>query len=757
MDVKDGYAKTGPPVEHAHNGADPPAYTPVAGGAPPNSGLPKKLAPELSPEALAELNSAFASLSVPTLATKPTADTCLAHLKLLSAFQSLKEDVGYTDGLWDIYDSHSVTENRDSVEPGVDLAAILAKLREKRWAVYIARAVDRYEAWWNSFVADPLIASDMEGDSPKYLGFPDINAATNWTALMLPPLDVLMVWHAHMLNPRVYLEDCMRYGLKGLWNGGMPWKMVNEAIDTSFNYTASEECIKAWNKTTGREWDNTADSITKSLRCPACAEPHQVPWTTCRGPGLVGDGYGDGEFSYTCFRCATVINGELLEVAKFVKDVKDLLAKDCPMPGTILDFKTGKPEQLTARDSQVFPQERLFPNRLLQRYLRSAILELVDPGRESPASMEDVRVLIEDAIKDQAVLKKVEGIEGLKFRGYYRLTTEGRISIRKMMSRYWGNFSPFSLELGGAVLRQGIFAEKMHKIDWLHSPTAKDTMDRLIIKYQRFFQMMGANRDHILVPTLDVDLAWHTHQLSPAVYYQYTVAKTQVFTDHDDKISEDKLSAAFEWTSRTYQADFGEVYSECTCWYCESIRSSHISSMGKLLGVSKNEKIAENFYTSGQANMCPPDKSAHISAHNAVKMDTDVSRDSIQAATYRSVHLAQVARIDENYKKAKRRAAKKGRTIPPRDEYYYYWGYPYMVYGPWMYPVTPGFYYADPCTAAIGSGGTGACAGGTCGSGGAAGACAGAAAGGCGGPGGCGAGGCGASGGSSGGGCGGGA
>lgn len=34
---------------------------------------------------------------------------------------------------------------------------------------------------------------------------------------------------------------------------------------------------------------------------------------------------------------------------------------------------------------------------------------------------------------------------------------------------------------------------------------------------------------------------------------------------------------------------YQEVYSECTCWYCETIRSSHISSIGKALGLSMND------------------------------------------------------------------------------------------------------------------------------------------------------------------------
>ncbi len=219
--------------------------------------------------------------------------------------------------------------------------------------------------------------------------------------------------------------------------------------------------------------------------------------------------------------------------------------------------------------------------------------------------------------------------------------------------------------------------------------------------------MMATYPGHIVVPTLDVDLAWHTQQLAPPLYYDWMRSQTGKFTDHDDKIAEVKLTSAFEWTSKTYQEIYNEIYSECTCWYCESIRESHVSSIGQFLGVSKNEKcesvpfpssvlyicenhlltrpffaVAKSFHQSGHANLCPPDASAHISAHNAVKLkpvsssDADIRRQSL---------LRIQQRLDEQYRKAQKRAQKKGHEIPPRDEYYHnHWGYPYMMYGPWV-------------------------------------------------------------------------
>ncbi|KAI0198550.1 hypothetical protein F4808DRAFT_451932 [Astrocystis sublimbata] len=724
--------------------------------APPSYDTPSAI--NTTDEAVEQLDEAFRNLSLLLIADDVTEDTCLAHLKLLFAFQNLKEAVGYNDGLWQIHDSHLFSQEKgaDPLHGKEKLDGItekdLALLREKRWALYVARAAERYEAWWDSFPKAPLTERDMSEDTPRYTQFatarPSDLATFTREGYVLPPLDVLMVWHAHMLNPRAYLEDCMRHGLNQLWHQGMPWQLINAAIDSSFNYNVSAPRKEAWERATKRSWDCADGSFSKTLPpCPKCRTQVTVPWTTCgtteKSPkaasSLIGEGYGDGDFKIRCRQCSSTLDRKYLEVAKFGADVKSLLAQGYPMPGTTLNNKTGmirilpQTEQFDLLRSSF---QRTFPNRLITQGLRT---KLYDPP---PSSMDDVRKIIEQALADNDMLKRVEGVNEKDKLKKYRLGQEARVHIRKMMARYWGNSSPFALELGGAVLRQGIFTEKMYKMDWLHSPAARETMTRLIKKYERFTNIMGKHPSQVAVPTLDVDLAWHTHQLSPSHYYQWMCSKTSKFIDHDDKIDENKLSTAFEWTSKTYQEMYGEVYSECTCWYCESVRTSHVSSIAVKLPIFKREKdkAPDNFYESGRAALCPPDNSAHISAHNSVRV---TNNDSKRSMLQKRLQLRHQKRLEDNYEKARKRAKAKGRELPPRDDYYgYYWGAPYLLYGPYVYPayyVCPIYY--DSSTVAAGSGYYGACAAGTCGGTAAAGACGGASAGGCGG--GCGGGGCG--------------
>jgi hypothetical protein len=396
-----------------------------------------------------------------------------------------------------------------------------------------------------------------------------------------------MVWHTHMLNPRAFLEDTMLAGMQQFWATGMPWDLINRAIDTNFNYTVSAQCRARWATETNLSWDIVDGPFAKMLECPKCDTILYIPWTTCQfpelyvnePPALDGHGYGDGNLQYSCHSCKLLINKECLAVGKFVKDHQALTDRRArPMPGTLLDVKTGTPTKVMRGNTTT----HTFPNRVLKRGRTASKTPL--PALASwrtylncpNPTMHYVRREFDNVLSSRKTIKEVESIPLVR---RYKLPPESRIAVRKMMSRYWENFSLFALDLSGAVMRQGVFVEKMCQLDWLHSPSASDTMARLVMKYTRFIEIMKRNPSQMAVPTLDVDLAWHTHQLSPSKYYRHTLVNTGRFIDHDDKVDEGTLSKQFEWTSKTYQAYYGEVYSECTCWYCEGMFSYNLSRL----------------------------------------------------------------------------------------------------------------------------------------------------------------------------------
>lgn len=438
-----------------------------------------------------------------------------------------------------------------------------------------------------------------------------------------------MVWHTHMLNPRAFLEDCMRHRITTFWNNGIPWALIDKAIDNNtFTYNVSDACKRFWSRKTNRAWENEDDPMEKTLRCPnlKCFKMINIPWTTCQLPtsyvddestpiDFDGTGYGE-DLNFSCQHCGAPINTDILTFFRFNVDrvlaiiepagspidLKDnsadslLITRDMmllgipkttesrPMPGTLLHPKTGTPVLDTSLDDY---WDVSFPSRFLV-FTWQLTDKLYGVTPTSWPTMNSVRDVLNGQVKDRKTIEKAQEKIPSSLRPTYHwraVRPMARIALRKMMARYFQNHSMFALDLRSAIMRQGIFIQKMCQLDWLHSPMARDTMNRAIERYHRFFAIINRYPGKLVVPTLDIDLVWHTHQLSPGEYYDFSIKHANyVFIDHDDKVESSTLNTQFEWTCKTYQSLYGEVYSQCTCWYCE----------GEFSPVSYDHAIGEN-------------------------------------------------------------------------------------------------------------------------------------------------------------------
>ena len=174
-------------------------------------------------------------------------------------------------------------------------------------------------------------------------------------SLLISKADVIMVWHAYMLNPRDFLEDCLRYGKMRFYRAGLPWATIDPCIDNNtFEYSASEAAMELFEHRTGYKWDSLKDSHNDTIKCPSCREKLYVPRTrwdsqdawrkssTLEGANLNGElqatGLSDNQFIVRC-QCRTIIDHELLRTQKFRRDMQLLRNLDVPMPGTILNDK----------------------------------------------------------------------------------------------------------------------------------------------------------------------------------------------------------------------------------------------------------------------------------------------------------------------------------------------------------------------------------------------------------------------------------
>ena len=93
-----------------------------------------------------DITAAFANLNLQA-SGKPTVDQCIAHLKLLEAFHQLREDIALHDGLFGLQDDFVPSNATEQKQ-----AEILTKIREKRWAIYVAKAVYRFQRWWEMVI-----------------------------------------------------------------------------------------------------------------------------------------------------------------------------------------------------------------------------------------------------------------------------------------------------------------------------------------------------------------------------------------------------------------------------------------------------------------------------------------------------------------------------------------------------------------------------------------------------------------------------
>ncbi|CAG8633747.1 10604_t:CDS:1 [Acaulospora colombiana] len=242
-----------------------------------------------------------------------------AHLKLLGAFSELKRDVqDQQDGI--------VTDDRDQV-----------------WVVFVNRAVHRFFAW---------TSAQWELPSPGL--YPD----------MMPPLDVMMVWHTyllvwhlnllqsrlHRLLEPICLESsiilrrsksvikCIRAKstktavsyqfrealrvLRCQFYRSMPVTLLATLIDseTLKPIPPSESQESLFITTSGMPYEMplvTTSQETLSLTCPRCLENNSsVHWVTSSGQG-----FAQPNFSYKCEHCQVDFSKANIGIRRFSEEI----------------------------------------------------------------------------------------------------------------------------------------------------------------------------------------------------------------------------------------------------------------------------------------------------------------------------------------------------------------------------------------------------------------------------------------------------
>ncbi|KAM7215863.1 Protein of unknown function (DUF1399) domain containing protein [Rhypophila decipiens] len=364
--------------------------------------------------------------------------------------------------------------------------------RRKKWPKYTEFAVIRFIDWMENLPAN---------------AGPDIK---------LPPLDILMVWHAFLLNPLLFHNHCRH---KPIYKLPFPWAAIHAHInnnDWSFQHPGADM--------DAADTGDLYDILSK--------------WTTHIGE------HGNSLLAST-FSLSSLPSDDSLSA------LSDSL-KDCSH----------------SQDNPILHHANIV-RKLRQEtdYLPPIVSSLPTPPapNTTPQSGQSSSSTAEESKPEPALAN----------------------------------------ELFDAVLRQNSFIDKMSNHLWIRSPALRGTLRRSIERYSKFLQLLrldnkipgrsGSGKRAMMVPTLDIDLAWHTHQCSGGrPYMMATKSLVGRFINHDDKIGDAVLGDGSVETRRLWRLLFGSEYRICGCWDCEMLIDeveAAVANTGEI-GISMKEVVA---------------------------------------------------------------------------------------------------------------------------------------------------------------------
>ena len=117
------------------------------------------------------------------------------------------------------------------------------------------------------------------------------------------------------------------------------------------------------------------------------------------------------------------------------------------------------------------------------------------------------------------------------------------------------------LVMTDAIKRQCKFIHKMIKIN-LWKPIYLEQLDGAITRYSQFMAAMWAPdkpQGLIMVPTNDIDLIWHSHQLDPTGYHSFCITNSpkKCLVSHDDNIAPSVLHTNNNGTEAFWNQKYG--------------------------------------------------------------------------------------------------------------------------------------------------------------------------------------------------------
>ncbi|PMD30293.1 hypothetical protein L207DRAFT_641851 [Hyaloscypha variabilis F] len=177
------------------------------------------------------------------------------------------------------------------------------------------------------------------------------------------------------------------------------------------------------------------------------------------------------------------------------------------------------------------------------------IRHIKEPGQDSG----DVSIWYEKDRKHPYVMMEIIGPD--TFPPQMKISMHYLPAGFKMIARP----PPFSIDLRDAVKRQILFARKITAA-YPYDPVPKKLLLDSQQRYAKFMNLIRMNQNPAIVPAVDIDLFWHTHQLTPSNYFPWCKHHVGFPINHDDTIGGIELSTSLDRTTTAWEAAYSEDY-----------------------------------------------------------------------------------------------------------------------------------------------------------------------------------------------------
>ncbi|KAI8140519.1 hypothetical protein BJV82DRAFT_671595 [Fennellomyces sp. T-0311] len=391
---------------------------------------------------------------------------------------------------------------------------------------YYLSLMERFLRYKDSFDSERLKAM-LARSELRYIKWRDIIETSPKDSHIfesfVPPLDVAYMWHAHMLSPFRYFEDAIRLGQMKMYKKNFPLAALHQSLFTGV--TAAVDC--QWRQFYGYEepYILTLENVmsgTTTLPCSFCTADMECSWyeyTHWRHNPGVG------------IKCQVCLQDTTLSTASMARLNYDIEERAFLIAGTLL-----------LPNGAVKSKYELKLQKALVHCVQEAVDQLPEGRLVTPSrSVDELVKLIERFCEDPHSLSQSRAKAAQPLGSAIR-------------SCYHNNPSPFSLDLIQAVGRQHEFNYKAtNMVNW----QVPYGTGRAIRQYFMFLKIMVAYENQIMVPTLEIDLAWHTHMLHPQPYRAFTFKHITAMINHDDTISPETLREYADGTDKAWLNSLG--------------------------------------------------------------------------------------------------------------------------------------------------------------------------------------------------------